>query len=173
MKKFVFLIIISLASLLARSQVPNVSEFISWNKLSLQSIQTQLKKDGFKYWQQEKYSKFKEKDVNFQLWRHFDKDSIEIVFGFFLLESKPIILTYMSNNISFFESRKAAISKYGLKEYIKIDNKDKLQENYKNELYALMILGSIIENRKNVIYYTTHSEDGLMILQTYLNRKQN
>jgi len=79
----------------------------------------------------------------------------------------------MSNNISFFESRKAAISKYSLKEYLKINDKDNLQENYKNDSYALMILGSIIENRKNVIYYTTYSDNGLMVLQAYLNRKQN
>jgi len=83
MKKFFLMIIISFACLLARSQVPNVAEFISWNGLSLQSTQAQLKKDGFKYWQQEKYSEFKGKDVNLQLWRHFDKDSIETVFGFF------------------------------------------------------------------------------------------
>lgn len=172
MKKLFFLITISLTSLSAKSQISNVSEFISWNKLSFQSIQNNLKRDGFKYWGQEKYSEFKGKDVNFQLWRHFDKDSIETVFGFFLLDNKPIILTYISNNISFFQTREAAISKFGLKEYFKIENKDNLQENYKNELYALMIFGSIIENRKNIIYYTTHSQEGLLLLQIYLNRKQ-
>lgn len=172
MRKILFTIIISTISLVAKSQIKDVTEFISWNKLSLQSIQSNLKKDGFKYWQQEKYSKFKDKDVFLQLWNHFDKDSIEFIFGLFLLENKPIILTYISNNSSFFESRKAALIKYNLNEYTKINTKDTLQEKYMNDLFALMIIGSIIENRRNIIYYTAHSKEGQLLLEIFLNSKK-
>jgi len=151
--KFIITITLLLSSLLCYPQVKDVLDLTSLKNLSLTELQNKLKEKKFKFGELSKFDKLKEINAEIEIWNHFDVNNNQTSVSIIRASGEPVIIAFVTWDTAFFRTTPKAVSELKLNVFKKINQKNKLLEQYYNDTVYLMIMNTYMEGNWYFMYY--------------------
>ena len=134
-------------------QLKNVLDLASLKNLTLTELHKKLKEKKFQFAQVSKFDKLKEINAEMELWNHFDADNNQTSVSVIRAAGELVILSFVTWDTVFFKTTPQAVSGLKLKVYKKINQKNKLLEQYFNDKIYLMVMNTYMEGNWYFMYY--------------------